>query len=147
MYKITANDWEGMKCNKIKFSVRNTRVNNAKMMEVAEKYAIKNRNSPSPLEKMMLEFLKAHNVKFEFQKPCCIYKDEVITQFFVLDFYIPSCKVIIETDGKFHDSQEKYDEYRTKMIKKQYPKIKLLRWKYSDFRSVYKMEELLKQLQ
>lgn len=147
MYKVTANDWEGMKCNKVKFSIRNTKVNNAKMREIAEKYAIKNRKTPSPLEKMMQEFLTAHKVKYEFQKPCCIYKDGVITQFFVVDFYIPSCKVIIETDGKFHDNQEEYDEYRTKMIRKQHPKVKVLRWKYKDFHSVNKMEGLLKQLQ
>lgn len=146
MYKVTANDWEGMRFNKVKFSIRNTKVNNAKMMEVAEKYAIKNRKTPSPLEKMMLEFLKAHNIKFEFQKPCCIYKDGVITQFFIVDFYVPSKRIVIETDGKCHDAQAEYDEYRTKMIRRQHPGVKVIRWRFKDFHSPGKLGDLLRQL-
>lgn len=143
MYKITANDWDGMKCNTLPKSIKRTYANNGKVKEIAEKYALKGRNNPSPLEKLMLEFLDSHHIEYVFQKPYYIYKNKVITQFFIVDFYIPSKRIVIETDGKFHDDQMDYDNYRTKAIKKQYPGIKLLRWRFQDFHSVSKMKDLL----
>ncbi len=146
MYKVSANDWDGIGFNKIKGSAKKTKETNRRMKEIAEKYALKGRNNPSPLEKAMIEFLKAHHIEFEFQKPCCIFKDKVITQFFILDFYIPIKKIVIETDGKYHDSQIEYDDYRTKTIKKQYPGTKVIRWRFKDFHSVECMKKLLKQI-
>lgn len=105
MYKITANDWDEIGLNRVYGSYRNTKVNNTKMKQIAEKYAAKGRDNPSPLERMMIEFLKSHYIKYEFQKPCCIYSNGVIIQFFIVDFYIPSRRLIIETDGKYHEEQ------------------------------------------
>lgn len=147
MYKITANDWDGIGLNRVYGSYRNTKVNNTKMKQIAEKYAAKGRDNPSPLERMMIEFLKSHYIKYEFQKPCCIYSNGVIIQFFIVDFYIPSRRLIIETDGKYHDEQVEYDDYRTKAIIKQHPEIELIRWRYNDFKSVERMECLLELLQ
>lgn len=146
MYKVTANDWDGMGLNRVKMSVRNTRVNNERMREVAERYASRGRSNPSPLEKLMMEFLGSHHVRYEFQKPCCIYKDGVITQFFIVDFYVPSKGIVIETDGKCHDAQAEYDEYRTKMIRGQHPGVKVIRWRFKDFHSPGKLRDLLRQL-
>lgn len=143
MYKITANDWDGMKCNTLHNSIRRTNANNGKMKEIAKKYALKERNNPSPLEKKMQEFLDCHNIKYKFQKPCYIYKNKVIVQFFILDFYIPTINIVIETDGKFHDNQKEYDNYRTESIKKIYPGIRIIRWRSDDFHSVTKMKKLL----
>ena len=86
MYKVTANDWDGMKFNTVHSSIKRSKTNNRKMQEVAEKYALKGRNNPSPLEKAMIAFLNSHHVKYDFQKPCCIYKNNVITQFLSLTF-------------------------------------------------------------
>lgn len=146
MYKITANDWDGMKANTIQYSIRRSKITNAKMKKVAEKYAVKGRENPSPLEKAMKEFLDNHQVRYEFQKPCCIYTNGVITQFFIVDFYIPAKKIIIETDGKYHDDQLDYDDYRTKTIKKQHPDVEIIRWRFKDFHSPLKMMDLLKQV-
>lgn len=146
MYKITANDWDGIGLNKIYGSYRNTKINNTKMKQVAEKYANKGKKNPSPLEKAMLEFLNNHHIKYEFQKPCCIYTKGVITQFFIVDFYIPQKKIIIETDGKYHDKQLEYDDYRTKTIKKQHPSVEIIRWRFNDFHSPHKLKELLKRI-
>lgn len=146
MYKITANDWDGMKLNTVHSSIKRSKTNNKRMQEIAEKYALKGRNNPSPLEKAMIEFLNSHHVKYDFQKPCCIYKNNVITQFFIIDFYIPVKKIIIETDGKFHDTQLEYDDYRTKMIKKQHPGVTIIRWRFKNFHSVENVRRLLKQL-
>ena len=32
---------------------------------------------------------------------------------FILDFYCPSCKLVVEVDGEIHDSQIEYDNSRT----------------------------------
>ena len=32
---------------------------------------------------------------------------------FILDFYCPSCKLVVEVDGKIHDRQIEYDDART----------------------------------
>ena len=32
---------------------------------------------------------------------------------FILDFYCPSCKLVVEVDGKIHDRQTEYDRART----------------------------------
>lgn len=146
MYKITANDWDGLKFNTIQDSIKRIKQTNSKMQEVAEKYAIKSRKNPSPLERAMMEFLNNHHIKYEFQKPCCIYTKGVITQFFIVDFYIPQKKIIIETDGKYHDKQLEYDDYRTKTIKKQHPGVEIIRWRFKDFHSPHKLKELLKRV-
>lgn len=146
MYKITANDWDGLGYNKIKGAYRKTRHTNTKMLEVAERYASKSRSNPSPLEKAMIEFLNSHQIKYEFQKPYCIYTDGVITQFFIVDFYIPTNKVVIETDGSYHNNQREYDDYRTKLIEEQYPGVKIVRWGFKDFRSYRNMKKLLQVL-
>lgn len=143
MYKITANDWDGMKCNTLHNSIRRTNGNNRKMKELARKYALKEKSNPSPLEKKMMEFLDSYLVEYEFQKPCYIYKDKVIVQFFIWDFYIPSKNIIIETDGRFHEEQKEYDDYRTKTIQKHYPKVRVIRWNANDFKSYNNMKKLL----
>lgn len=143
MYKITANDWDCMKCNTLHNSIRRTNANNGKMKEVAEKYAVKGRKNPSPLEKEMIKFLDSHHVEYEFQKPSYVYNKKVITHFFILDFYIPSKNIVIETDGKFHEEQKDYDDYRTNVIKKNHPGVCVIRWSYEDFHSVVRMKKLL----
>ena len=32
---------------------------------------------------------------------------------FILDFYCPSCKLVVEVDGQIHDRQTDYDDART----------------------------------
>jgi very-short-patch-repair endonuclease len=35
---------------------------------------------------------------------------------FIVDFYCPSCKLVIEVDGDIHNQQEVYDEARTEQL-------------------------------
>ncbi|MBW4621717.1 MAG: endonuclease domain-containing protein [Cyanosarcina radialis HA8281-LM2] len=35
---------------------------------------------------------------------------------FIVDFYCPSCKLVIEVDGAIHDRQKAYDESRTEHL-------------------------------
>ena len=63
-----------------------------------------------------------------------------------INFYIPIKKIVIETDGKYHDNQLEYDKYRTNAIIRQYPNVKVIRWGYKDFCSPQRMKELLKSI-
>lgn len=73
-------------------------------------------------------------------------KDGQIRKFYIVDFYIPAKSIIIETDGKFHDEQIKQDEKRTSDIKKHYPNIKIIRWRWHDFDSYIKVKDLLNKI-
>lgn len=117
---------------------------NTNMRNSAEKFANRMRINPSHLERDMMEFLDNHNIKYNFQKIYYIKsKGGFIKQYFIVDFYIPSKKIILETDGKFHKEQRKYDNLRSKMIQMNYPKVTIVRWNYSDFHSVTNMKKLL----
>ena len=35
---------------------------------------------------------------------------------FILDFYCPACKLVVELDGPVHDGQVEYDEARTEQL-------------------------------
>jgi very-short-patch-repair endonuclease len=35
---------------------------------------------------------------------------------FILDFYCPSCQLVIEVDGEIHEQQTEYDKERTKHL-------------------------------
>jgi very-short-patch-repair endonuclease len=35
---------------------------------------------------------------------------------FIVDFYCPSCKLVIEVDGGIHDLQQNYDDARTERL-------------------------------
>ena len=120
---------------------------NGGLRKKARGYAKDMRNEPSPLEKKMIEFLDYHNIRYEFQKIFYIKgKNKRINRFFIADFYIPSKNTILETDGKFHDNQKEYDDERTASIKKHYPNIQVIRWRFNDFRSPMKMKKLLEQV-
>lgn len=59
--------------------------------------------------------LKSLNIGYEFQK--IVYTDKT---FYILDFYIPSLNLVIELDGKYHDTKEQKikDSKRTLELKK-----------------------------
>lgn len=121
---------------------------NSNMRKSAEKYAGEMRANPSPLEKAMMDFLKSYNIKYNFQKIYYIRsKGGFIKQYYIVDFYIPSKKIILETDGKFHREQADYDRTRSYIIQKNYPKVTIVRWNSSDFHSVTNMRKLLEILQ
>ncbi|MGA2624784.1 MAG: endonuclease domain-containing protein [Bacteroidota bacterium] len=56
---------------------------------------------------MGLKFLRQHPIFFEYiNKPA----------FFIADFYCHQHRLVIEIDGKSHDYQKEYDEFRTFII-------------------------------
>jgi very-short-patch-repair endonuclease len=44
------------------------------------------------------------------------FRRQQIIQYFIVDFYCPSVKLVIEIDGPVHDVQEEYDQEREKIL-------------------------------
>lgn len=126
---------------------RKLEAHNSAIREVARHYVQEMKQEPSALERRMQDFLDSKRIQYEFQKPLYIKKKNTrIRKFYIADFYIPDKNLIIETDGKFHDNQIIQDEKRTKDIQKFYPNVKILRWRWHDFDSLVKLEELMSYL-
>lgn len=99
---------------------------------------------PSKLEERMQLFLDRNNVYYDFQKIFYIYADDGwIIRYYIADFYLPSSKIIIEVDGKFHNDHKQHDKDRTKIIQENYPGVRVLRYTWNDLSDTQKMEELL----
>ena len=63
--------------------------------------------SMTPAERVLWEALKGRQLgglRFRCQHP---------VGSFILDFYCPSCKLVVEVDGAVHDRQREQDEFRT----------------------------------
>ncbi|MEQ8382344.1 MAG: endonuclease domain-containing protein [Coleofasciculus sp. A1-SPW-01] len=68
------------------------------------------RQTQTPAEQKLWQALrgrKLNGLKFRRQHPI---------GHFIVDFYCPECKLIVEVDGKIHDSQQDYDTTRTKHL-------------------------------
>ena len=123
-----------------------TKQHNADMVKNAEEYAQDMRKNPSYLEKGMIDFLRRYGIKFENQKIFYIKTGERISRYFIADFYIPGKKIIIEVDGKFHKEQVEKDALRTDIIKRNFPRTKIIRWTFRDFDDSEKCAELREKL-
>lgn len=119
-------------------------LHNDNVKKSAEKYAKYMRENPSELEGQMMDFLSKHNIDFIFQKIFYIKSSGgFIKQYYIVDFYIPNKHIILEVDGKFHDSQRELDSSRSTNIQKHYPNAIIIRWNYKDFHSYTNMKKLL----
>jgi very-short-patch-repair endonuclease len=120
---------------------------NREIMAQAEYRAKQMEVWPSPLEEKMQEFLIKRDIYYEAQKIFYIYADDGwITRYYIADFFVPEANLIIEVDGKFHDNQKQKDKNRTKDIQENYPNVEVFRWKWSDFKDIYRVEELLEKI-
>lgn len=79
------------------------------------------------------KFFRQHPIFFE-------YDDQ--KTFFVADFYCGEDRLVIEIDGKSHDYQQEYDEYRTHIINSL--GIRVVRFKNKEIQE--KMSEVLLKL-
>ena len=117
---------------------------NREIMASAEYRADEMKIWPSPLEEKMKEYLESYNIPFEEQKIFYITADDGwIIRYYIADFYIPSQKIIIEVDGKFHDDQKQKDKYRTREIQENYPGIEVLRFTWKDVHNFDTMANLV----
>ncbi|HEY9867286.1 MAG TPA: DUF559 domain-containing protein, partial [Candidatus Obscuribacterales bacterium] len=75
-----------------------------------EEAARRLRRELTPAESILWEALRGRQLdglKFRCQHP--VGK-------FILDFYCPSVKLVIEVDGGIHDQQQEYDQARTEKL-------------------------------
>ena len=66
-------------------------------------------------------------------------------RFYIVDFYLPKHRVVIEIDGVQHENNKKYDRKRTKELKNRGIR-KVIRFKNTDLKemSAERIEQILK---
>ena len=77
---------------------------------VVEQAARDMRRAPTQAEETLWSALRANQIaglKFRRQHP---------VGRFVLDFYCPACKLVVEVDGDVHDQQQERDAARTQVL-------------------------------
>jgi len=68
------------------------------------------RKSMTPAENILWEALRNRQIEgFKFRRQHPIGK-------FIVDFYCPKVKLVIEVDGGIHNNQQEYDQNRTKKL-------------------------------
>lgn len=119
-------------------------MDNYKAKSYAKECARNMRMYPSPLEEEMMNLLDKHNLNYVFQNIFYIidYKGH-IDKFFIVDFYFPEVRIVLETDGNFHHKRVKQDAKRTDLLLSHYPELKIIRWEWGDFNDQQKIKELL----
>jgi adenine-specific DNA-methyltransferase len=64
------------------------------------------RKNPTPAESLLWHYLRNRQLNgFKFRRQHIIHN-------FIVDFYCPAAKLVIEVDGDVHQSQQQYDQVR-----------------------------------
>ena len=90
------------------------------------KYAHQLRSNLTPCEKRIMGFLRSRGMNFRMQHPI---------DYYIVDFYVPGSKLVIEVDGEQHYTTEgkEYDGYRDEILR--YYDLRILRIRNEDIRS------------
>ncbi len=91
----------------------------------AKKYRRELLANPPYYQTMFEDYLK----DYKYVKERIMFIDE--WKFYIVDFYLPKHRVVIEIDGIQHESSKEYDLYRTKDLKSKGVR-KVIRFKNSD---------------
>jgi very-short-patch-repair endonuclease len=78
------------------------------------------RKNETQSEKLLWLELKGRrfaHFKFRRQHPFIYRNIQGKSSFFIADFYCPKAHLIIELDGKIHEFQKEYDQYRDFVLK------------------------------
>lgn len=76
------------------------------------------RKNQTPSENMLWQCLRGRKLagyKFYRQHPIKVVHNGKI-RYFIADFYCHEKRLVIELDGKIHENQQEYDEFRTFLI-------------------------------
>ena len=74
----------------------------------------------TPSEVLLWKNLKGKKLdgyKFLRQHPIFYQRNFTDLRFFVAEFYCAEAKLVIELDGKIHDFQKQYDDWREEILK------------------------------
>lgn len=88
----------------------------------AARYQTRMRRNPTKAEQAVKAALDVIGVKYYWQK---MFLREKTAR--IVDFYISKMQLCIEVDGKYHEKQKSYDDYREEQLKKQRRNLKFLR--------------------
>lgn len=110
---------------------------NKERVKLAKRYQKELIDNATYYEKKFIPYLKG--ISYEFQK--IIFVSD--WTFFIVDFYIPKFKTVIEIDGIQHKSNKDYDAFRTKQLKLNGIR-KVIRFTNIDIRDME--EERIKQI-
>jgi leucyl-tRNA synthetase len=83
-------------------------------------FARDNRKNPTPAEKLFWHNARGRKIgglKFLRQYIFEYRLFENSKGFFIADFYCAELKLVVELDGRIHDYQKEYDDYRTEILK------------------------------
>ena|SRR3990172_5680104 len=80
------------------------------------------RRNPTPAEKALYKGLKVVYPELRLQKGIMLE----VGRFYILDLFLPSCKIAIEADGSSHKNNADYDKHRDALLERK--GIKTLRF-------------------
>lgn len=92
---------------------------NSDIKVVARQYAKELRDNATFSEKWFKLFLDCVDIKYKFQHEIYPRSKKALKPFYIVDFYLPDKKIVIEVDGGYHDepAQRELDKRRSKDIK------------------------------
>lgn len=103
--------------------------------ELAKKCSEEQRKKANRLERKVKAVLEFSGVNYIWQQP--FWNS---TQFYVVDFYLPDHKIVIECDGSYHEEMKERDEERTMWLRCNMPVKEVVRIHYTQFFSNCKEE-------
>ena len=87
-------------------------------------YPSRKDKSPSFAEKIVIDILNYNNIEYT--------RDKKINRFFG-DFVFESKKIVLEIDGKQHESRKDYDTKRDEIIESEGYKVVRIKWVHNNF--------------
>lgn len=108
-------------------------------LKLAKKYRRERLKNRSPYELWFEEFL----IEYDYIPEKIFFVDEY--NFYIVDFYLPKSKTVIEVDGIQHEFNKEYDEKRTKRLREKGIR-KVLRFKNTDLKELPadRIEQIIK---
>lgn len=97
-----------------------------------ERFAKENRHNLTEAERKFSKILKWLNIDFEMQ---CVFSCR--GKLFIVDFYLPQYKIVIEIDGGYHNTpqQQKSDSQREQQLKKHEKIFGIIRFQNEEIRN------------
>ena len=112
-----------------------------------KQFAQKLRNNPTPHEEILWKRLKNRQIegfKFLRQHPVLTDRQGNDLNFLIPDFYCPKARLVIEVDGKIHEKNIEYDEWRQKIIESL--NIRVIRFKNEELGNLEDVINRIRQL-
>lgn len=127
-----------------KFTPIPTGPHNERLEAYAEEKAAWMKSHKTQADVQLISLFKDLDVDYIFKK--IIYNRSsggFIKNYYIVDFYLPKQKLIIETS---YIGMSSIEQFKRKAISKMIPGVSFLQWRHDDFSSHVKVEQLKNQL-